>query len=308
VVDAAVKLKIKAKSVEILQLNITYKCNLACHHCHVGSSPKRTEMMSKETLQKCLQIIKTTASINTVDITGGAPEMNPHLEWFIKEVSKLNKRLLVRSNLVILLGDEYSHLIDVFSDNKVEIVGSLPCYLEENVCQQRGKGIFEQSIRALQILNQKGYGNGKSEKNLNLVYNPVGAYLPGPQAELEKDYKAHLKENYNISFDHLFCLTNMPIGRYRDDLERSGELAKYEQELLDAYNPEAVENVMCRTTISVRWDGKLYDCDFNQVLDLPIGEIDHFDVRKLASRDIIVGDRCFACVAGAGSSCQGALD
>jgi radical SAM/Cys-rich protein len=264
-------------------------------------------MMSKETLQKCLEIIKATDSINTVDITGGAPEMNPHLAWFIGEIAKLNRRLLVRSNLIILLEDKYSHLIDVFADNNVEIVGSLPCYLEENVCQQRGKGTFERSIKALQILNQKGYGSGKGGEILNLVYNPVGAYLPGSQSELELEYKDHLKNNYNIVFDRLFCITNMPIGRYRDDLERNGELEKYEHALLDAYNPDAAENVMCRTTISVRWDGKIYDCDFNQILDLSIGDIDSFDAEKLAGREVNVGDHCFACTAGAGSSCQGAL-
>jgi len=299
---------VTAQKVEILQINIGRQCNLSCQHCHVEAGPNRTEVMSKKVLSDCLKVIEKTPTINTVDITGGAPEMNPDLEWFIKKVAKLNKRLIVRTNLVILLEDKYCHLIDVFAANKVELVGSLTCYLAENVAEQRGDEVYPRAIQALKSLNQKGYGDGKSGLVLSLVYNPIGAYLPGPQAELERDYKEYLKQNHNISFDHLFCLTNMPIGRFLKDLQRIGEDKEYQKTLINAFNPDAVANVMCRTTVSVGWDGQLYDCDFNQVMDLPIGQISEFDTAKLSSREIIVNDYCYGCTAGAGSSCQGALE
>lgn len=308
--DVAVKTfpRVTAKQAEVLQINLGRKCNLSCRHCHVEGGPTRTEVMEKDVLEACLAAIRKSPTINTIDITGGAPELNHHLAWFIKEAAKLNKRLIVRSNLVILLDKKYSHLIDVFVENKVEIVASLPCYLEENVAQQRGSKVYAQSIQVLKKLNQKGYGNGRSGLILDLVYNPIGANLTGPQAELENDYKKYLKDNFNIVFDHLFCMTNMPIGRFLSDLKQSGKAKDYMEQLVRAFNPNAVQNVMCRSNVSVGWDGQLYDCDFNQAMDLPIGRIGDFDAQKLAQREIIVSDYCYGCTAGSGSSCQGALE
>jgi radical SAM/Cys-rich protein len=295
---------LRAEKVEIFQMNVGKRCNLSCKHCHVQAGPDRKESMPKEIFEKCLEVIKNTPSISTVDITGGSPEMNPNLEWFIKEASKLGKRLLVRTNLVILLEKEYQRFIDIYADNKVEVVGSLPDYKEEKTDRQRGGGFFQKSVKVLQLLNKKGI-------ILDLVYNPVGAYLPGSQKALEHEYKTRLKDEFNIEFNNLFCLTNMPVGRYLEALINSGNYEDYMQELASAYNPGALPNVMCRITVSVGWDGKLYDCDFNQMLDLTIPEIDiiyKFDVSKLSKRKIVIYNHCYGCTAGAGSSCQGALE
>jgi MoaA/NifB/PqqE/SkfB family radical SAM enzyme len=269
---------LRAEKVEIFQMNVGKRCNLSCKHCHVQAGPDRKESMPKEIFEKCLEVIKNTPSISTVDITGGSPEMNPNLEWFIKEASKLGKRLLVRTNLVILLEKEYQRFIDIYADNKVEVVGSLPDYKEEKTDRQRGGGFFQKSVKVLQLLHE---------------------------------YKTRLKDEFNIEFNNLFCLTNMPVGRYLEALINSGNYEDYMQELASAYNPGALPNVMCRITVSVGWDGKLYDCDFNQMLDLTIPEIDiiyKFDVSKLSKRKIVIYNHCYGCTAGAGSSCQGALE
>jgi radical SAM/Cys-rich protein len=300
-----------AEKVDIFQMNVGRRCNLSCKHCHVQAGPDRKESMPKEIFEKCLQVIKKTDSMTTVDITGGSPEMNPNLEWFINEVAKLGKRLIVRTNLVILLEDEYKKYIDIYTSNNVEVVGSLPGYQKEKSDKQRGGGFFDKSVKVLRMLNQRGYGKKDSGLVLDLVYNPVGAYLPGPQKALEHEYKKHLKDEYNLEFNNLFCITNMPIGRHLEALLNTGNYKDYMVELAKAYNPGTVPNVMCRTTVSIGWDGRLYDCDFNQMLELTIPKIDHidkFDVQKLSKRKIVIYNHCYGCTAGAGSSCQGALD
>lgn len=304
------KSPLKANKIEILQINIGKRCNLHCKHCHVEAGPTRTEIMSKDILEKCLDIL-INSDISTIDITGGAPEMNPNLEWFITEVSKLNRRLIIRSNLVILLEPEYKKFIDIYTDNKVEVVTSLPDYVEDKSERQRGSGTFHKALEVIKILNQKGYGQKNSDLVLDIVHNPVGAYLPGSQSGLEHEYHHQLKNKYDIEFNTLFCITNIPIGRYLEYLIKSGNYEDYINELINAYNPNAVDNVMCKSTLSVGWDGKLYDCDFNQMLELPVDhgapdEIKDFDLIKLNKREIMINNHCYGCVAGSGSSCQGA--
>ncbi|NQU17052.1 MAG: arsenosugar biosynthesis radical SAM protein ArsS [Candidatus Saganbacteria bacterium] len=295
--------------IEILQVNIGKKCNLCCNHCHVEAGPDRSEQMKRETFEKCLKIVKKYPQISTIDITGGSPEMNENLEWFLSEVSKSGRRVIVRSNLVILLDPKYKKFIDIYSENKVEIAASLPCYLEENVDSQRGKRTYDKIIKVIRMLNEKGYGKEGSGLILDFVYNPVGAYLPGAQGQLEKDYKNNLKEKYGIVFNHLFCITNIPMGKFLLDLKKSESYEGYMKELSGAFNPKAVLGVMCRSTVSVGYDGKIYDCDFHQMSNLPIAgfSIDNFDYDKLSKREIILKDYCFGCTAGAGSSCQGEI-
>lgn len=303
---------LKSNEIDIFQINIGKKCNLKCKHCHVNAGPDRTELMSRKDLELCLKIIKD-CDVSTVDITGGAPEMNSNLQWFIESISKLNKRLIVRSNLVILAQKSYKHFIDIYSNNNVELIASLPHYLEERTDKQRGNGTFKSVINIMRQLNDKGYGNKDSDLLLHLVHNPVGAFLPGSQGSLEHDYKQWLKEKYDVVFNTLFCIANMPLGRYLDYLIESDNYEDYMETLVRAYNPCAVENVMCKNTISVAWDGRLYDCDFNQMLNLPVSDssishIEAFDCNKLSQRTIVTHNHCFGCTAGSGSSCQGALD
>lgn len=302
------KLPLKADRIEILQLNITKKCNLACKHCHVDSSPLRTEMMSREILEKCLEIAKED-HITTIDITGGAPEMNPDLEWFLNELSKLHKRVIVRSNLTILLEQDYKHFIDVFRRNKTEIVTSLPDYHAAKTNRQRGSHVFQKVIKVMKILNNLGYGINEQLK-LHMVHNPVGAYLPGSQQSLESEYKKQLIEHHGVQFNSLFSLTNSPIGKYLEYLIKSENLDDYMHDLHSAFNPCAVDTVMCKNTLSISWDGKLYDCDFNQMLDIQTNHgapnhIDNFDISKIENRKIMINNHCYSCTAGAGSSCQG---
>ena len=300
-----------ADGEEILQLNITRRCNLACKHCHVQAGPGRTENMSRETMAECVRAAGNP-EIKTIDITGGAPEMNPDLEWLVAEMAKLQKRLLVRSNLVILLEDGFRHLPAVFAANRVEVVGSLPDYLREGTARQRGMDVFERAIEAIRLLNSLGYGKPGSGLVLDLVHNPVGAYLPGEQKHLEAEYRRVLGEIHGVSFNSLFCLVNCPVGRYLDYLKSSGNLPDYLRSLEVSFNPGSAKRVMCRTTLSVGWDGSLYDCDFNQALGMEITcqgskNIGDFDHSTLAEREIRLGGHCFACTAGAGSSCQGTL-
>jgi radical SAM/Cys-rich protein len=303
---------LSATAVEILQLNITRRCNLACRHCHVEAGPDRTESMSHDIIEKCLTIA-AAPSITTIDITGGAPEMHPELPWLLNECSKLNKRLLVRSNLVILLDKQYTACIDHYARLGVEVVGSLPDSRRERSDRQRGEGFFERTIEAIRQLNTHGFGMPGSGLKLNLVHNPAGAYLPACQQTLEDEFKVQLLREYNIRFNQLFSLTNCPIGRFRTFLDKSGNLTDYLRDLVRAYNPGAAQRVMCRTMISVGWDGTLYDCDFNQMLGCAINHgapahIDRFDFDLLARRSITVDDHCYCCTAGAGSSCQGSLE
>lgn len=299
-----------AKGIDILQINVGKVCNLSCRHCHVHAGPRRTEMMTRPVLEKCLAVLHSP-SIGTIDITGGAPEMNPHLAWFIQETAPLNRRLLVRSNLTLLLDEPYRHLMDVFVQNKIEIVTSLPDYLEAKSDRQRGAGVFRKVIEALRELNSRGYGREGSGLCVNIVHNPVGAYLPGSQSALEYEYRERLRREHGVYFNQLYCLTNLPVGRYLDYLIASGNLEDYFHELWRSFNPAAVDHMMCLTMLSVGWDGSLYDCDFNQMLELTVNHgapktIMDFDIDKLKNREIVVNNHCYGCVAGAGSSCQGA--
>ena len=302
-----------ADQVEILQVNVGKLCNMTCQHCHVDAGPDRKfENMNLETVDACLAAIKS-ANISTLDLTGGAPEMNPHFKHMVTEARKLNCHVIDRCNLTILLANGFKDMPQFLADNEVEIVASLPCYLEENADSQRGDGSFQKSIKALQILNDLGYGKPDSNLNLTLVYNPVGPSLPPSQFELEAAYREQLRERYGIEFTRLFTITNMPISRYLDHLLETEQYDNYMDKLIEAFNPAAAEGVMCRQTLSVSWEGKLYDCDFNQMLELGVessapATIDRFDAATLNGRKIITGRHCFGCTAGAGSGCQGAID
>jgi radical SAM/Cys-rich protein len=303
---------LEARSVEILQINLGKKCNLSCRHCHVEAGPDRTEFMTRETMEACLGILKDNP-IGTVDITGGSPEMNPELPWLIEQVSALGRRLMVRSNLVILTEEKYAHFNGIYVKYGIEVVSSMPSYDINKFERQRGEKTFDQVIEAIRKLNQMGYGRPGSGLILNLVHNPVGAYLPGSQSAMEYDYRNRLSGDYGVYFNSLYCLTNCPVGRYLEFLVRTNNYNDYMRALISAFNLSAVDSVMCRTTLSVGWDGSLYDCDFNQMLNLPVnhGVPDHvkiFDMEQLKSRQIVVGNHCFSCTAGAGSSCQGALE
>jgi radical SAM/Cys-rich protein len=304
------KASLAATKINVLQINVGKRCNLSCRHCHVDAGPERTEIMSRKILNACLDIAKQK-EISTIDITGGSPEMNPHLGWFLCEAGKLDKRLIVRSNLVILLEDAYAGFIDVYAKNRVEVVTSLPDYHDDGTNRQRGSGAFTRIIQAMRLLNQKDYGREERSLVLNIMHNPVGAYLPGAQKALEAEYKKRLFTEHGVVFNRLFCITNMPVGRYLEYLLNSGNFEDYMAGLCEAYNPLAAENVMCRSTISVGWDGTLYDCDFNQMLGLRVNHgmpdmIMDFNIEKLRSRKIVIGNHCYGCTAGTGSSCQGA--
>ncbi len=302
---------LKATGIDTLQMNITRRCNLACKHCHVKAGPHRTEMMSREILTHCIQVAKHP-SIATIDITGGAPEMHSDIEWLIRKMSALGKRFLVRSNLVILCDPEYCYLMKVFAANNVELIGSLSDYHAQRSDRQRGVGVYDRVMEAMRELNRIGYGVAGSGLILDLVHNPAGAYLPGSQSTLETEYRRVLHQEHGVIFNSLFCLVNCPVGRYLEYLKNSGNLEDYMRTLRKAFNPQTASLVMCRKTVSVSWDGKLYDCDFNQVEDLTVNSgspahIRHFKYDLLADRQIEVRDHCFACTAGAGSSCCGAL-
>lgn len=294
---------------EILQINVGKMCNQVCGHCHVDAGPDRKEIMTRGTMQQCLDALRHLDA-DTVDITGGAPEMNPDFRWFIEALSALRKHIIVRCNLTIIVANKkFNDLPEFYKSHKVEIASSLPFYNADRTDRQRGEGVFKDSITALQMLNAAGYGKADPDLVLNLVYNPSGAFLPASQAQLERDFKAELKKHYQIDFNKLFCITNMPISRYLEFLINSGNYEKYMERLIAAFNPTAALNVMCRNTLSVGWDGYLYDCDFNQMLDLKIAgganHISQFAIDQLRHRDIIVNQHCYGCTAGTGSSCGG---
>jgi radical SAM/Cys-rich protein len=301
------------RAVDVLQVNMGRYCNLACIHCHVESGPTRTEMMSRENVDAVLSFLART-EIPTLDITGGAPELHRDFDYLVESARSLGRHVMDRCNLTVIFEPGKEYLPEFFQLHQVELVCSLPCYSQENVDKQRGKGTFDSSIRALQRFNEVGYGRADSTLILNLVYNPVGPHLPPPQAQLEEDYKRILREQFGIVFNHLFCLTNMPITRYATHLKLRGEYNLY-TELLEAnFNAATLDQVMCRNLISVGWDGLVYDCDFNQMLDLPLRDDagNPLDIASLAldqvvNRPITVGDHCYACTAGCGSSCGGAL-
>jgi len=303
---------LKPAQIEIFQVNIGKMCNQTCRHCHVDAGPDRKEIMTKETMQQCIEVLKNNLQLKTVDLTGGAPEMNPNFRWFVEEIKKLDRHIIVRCNLTIILANKkYHDLPEFYKLHNIEVVSSLPFYTQDRTDRQRGNGVFEDSIKALQMLNEAGYGKEITGLILNLVYNPAGAFLPPSQQSLEKEYKEALKQQYGIAFNNLFTITNMPISRYLDYLLTTGNYESYMEKLVNAYNPVAAANVMCRNTISIGWDGYLYDCDFNQMLDLKLdGTVKHisqFDTSILKERNIIVNQHCFGCTAGSGSSCGGAV-
>ncbi|HJT32128.1 MAG TPA: arsenosugar biosynthesis radical SAM (seleno)protein ArsS [Pirellulales bacterium] len=302
---------LRATDIEVLQINLGKLCNQTCRHCHVDAGPDRREIMSRETLAACLEVLART-QIPTVDITGGAPEMNPHFRWLVEESRRLGRHVIDRSNLTILLAPGFDDLPRFLAGNQVEVVASLPCYLEENTDRQRGAGVFAKSLEALRRLNALGYGGADGALALTLVYNPIGPTLPPPQDRLEEAFRRELHSRYGITFSRLFTITNMPISRFLDDLVQAGRYDDYMRTLIEAYNPLAAERVMCRTTLSVDWQGRLHDCDFNQMLDLGLADgqprnIRDFDLESLSTRRIMTGRHCFGCTAGAGSTCQGAV-
>jgi radical SAM/Cys-rich protein len=301
------------RGVDVLQVNMGKYCNLACTHCHVESGPNRTELMSRETVEAVLRFLEGTP-IPTVDITGGAPEFNPNFNYLVESAVRLNRHVMDRCNLTVIFEPGKEYLPEFFKRNQVELVCSLPCYSQENVDRQRGKGTFDLSIRALQLFNKLGYGQRESDLELNLVYNPVGPHLPPPQDQLEQDFKRILKEQFGIVFNRLYCLSNMPITRYAAHLRLRGEYDRYIELLETNFNADTLTQVMCRNLISIGWEGSVYDCDFNQMLDLPMtdGNGEHLNIASLTlnqilKRPIVVGDHCYACTAGSGSSCGGAL-
>lgn len=300
-----------ADGLKVLQVNVGKVCNQTCRHCHVDAGPDRQEVMSRDTMQMCLEAI-SRASIPTLDITGGAPELNPNFRWLVEEGRTRGCHVIDRCNLTILLVPRFEDLPEFLARNRVEVIASLPCYLPQNTDRQRGEGIFEKSIEALRRLNAVGYGLPNSGLTLTLVYNPVGPSLPPAQPTLEADYHRELATRHGVVFTRLFTITNMPISRFLDDLIESGKYEAYMQKLIDSYNPQAAAGVMCRTTLSVGWDGRLYDCDFNQMLGLDVARgaprhIRDFDPATFADRAIVTGQHCYGCTAGSGSGCQGAI-
>ena len=301
---------LRPKKLEILQINLGYMCNQVCEHCHVDAGPDRKEIMTRETMMQCLEVIRNTGA-HTLDLTGGAPEMNPDFRWFVEEASKVGiEDFIVRSNLTIIRSNKkYYDLPQFFKKHNVHVVSSMPHYTRGKTDKQRGEGVFDKSIKALQELNAIGYGLPGSSLRLDLVYNPTGAFLPGNQDSLEKDFKKALSEDFDIQFHSLFAITNLPISRFLDYLIASENYEDYMHSLVEAYNPSAVENVMCTNTISISWDGWLYDCDFNQMLGLKVDSkvkhISEYNEELLNDRNIIISQHCYGCTAGAGSSCQG---
>jgi len=301
---------LRAAEVNILQINVGKRCNQTCAHCHVDAGPDRKEVMAHDVLDACLDFLARTA-IPTLDITGGAPEMHPRFREIVERATALGRHVIDRCNLTITRLPNYAYLPEFLAENRVEIIASLPSYAPKQTDIQRGDGVFEDSLAALRQLNTLGYGKEGTGLSLSLVTNPVGAFLPANQQSLEKDWKRQLKRRYDIDFNNLYTITNMPISRYLDFLMRSNNLEAYMEKLITAFNPGAVDGVMCRTTLSVGWDGCLYDCDFNQMLDMPVvgtspQTIFDATIAGLRERPIMIGQHCYGCTAGAGSSCGGA--
>lgn len=309
-------LELSPTSIETLQVNITKLCNQACRHCHVDSSPTRTEHMSKLTVDQCLKVLKKNPSIKKLDLTGGAPELSPYFDYMVESARAMGKHVMVRHNLTVTFDgnpqtkESKEYLPEFFAKHSVEVISSLPYYQEFFTDKQRGRGVFNKSIEALKRLNTVGYGIPDSGKILNLVYNPVGPFLPASQQALESDFKKELQSKFGIRFNQLFAITNMPIHRFKEDLVRSGTLEDYMTKLINAFNPDAAKGIMCRSLISVAYDGRLFDCDFNQMLELPVNSqsentIFNFDFDSLLKRKIVFDEHCFGCTAGSGSSCGG---
>jgi radical SAM/Cys-rich protein len=337
------RLTLAPVSIDTLQVNVGKLCNQACHHCHVDASPYRTEIMERKTIDRCLEILRDHPSINNLDLTGGAPELNPHFNDFVIEAKTLGKHVMVRHNLTVTFDgnprtkESKRYLPEFFARHGVEVISSLPYYQEYFTDKQRGLGVFNKSVESLKLLNALGYGKEGSPLILDLVYNPVGAFLPAAQESLEADFKRELSKKFGITFNRLYTITNMPIHRFRDQLERLGAYEEYMTKLVNAFNPSAAVGVMCRSMISVGYDGRLYDCDFNQMLEMPIAAtggdppapacrtgrgsearvptIDNskpltvfeFDYDTLIKRRIRFASHCYGCTAGAGSSCGGEI-
>ncbi|PSR52598.1 radical SAM protein [Adhaeribacter arboris] len=297
--------------ITIFQMNLGKMCNQVCKHCHVDAGPDRREIMTRATMEECLTAL-AGSDIPLVDLTGGAPEMNPDFRWLVEQLTLLGKKVMVRCNLTIILANKkYHDLPEFYKEHQVHVVSSLPYFTAARTNAQRGDGVFEDSIKALQMLNTVGYGQVGSGLEIDLVYNPSGAFLPGNQLALQNEFKKKLKAAYNIAFNNLFAITNLPISRFLDYLIESNNYDGYMEKLVNAYNPTAAANTMCRNTLSIGWDGYLYDCDFNQMLDLKVStpgaqHISQFDLEELNNRSIVVNQHCYGCTAGAGSSCGGA--
>jgi radical SAM/Cys-rich protein len=302
---------LRATGITVFQINVGKLCNQTCHHCHVDAGPEREEQMTRETAELCIQRLAET-DIPTVDITGGAPELNSNFRWLVEQSRSLGRRVIDRCNLTVLLVPSQQDLAEFLASHGVEVIASLPYFRLAQTDAQRGEGVFDKSIRALQRLNERGYGVEGSGLVLNLVYNPVGAFLPPKQEAIEAQFRRELVTQYGITFNHLYTITNMPISRFLEFLMESGNYEGYMERLANAFNPGAAAGVMCRYTLSVGWDGTLYDCDFNQMLDLPLDfgsptHIRDFNASNLHARRILIGNHCYGCTAGAGSSCGGAV-
>ncbi len=298
---------LSALSLATFQINVGKRCNQTCVHCHVDAGPNRTEMMNRATAQRCLEIIEQIPEIESVDITGGAPEINPNFRYLVTESRKLGKRVIDRCNLTILEYEDFEYLYEFLAENEVEIVASLPHFARRNTDRQRGEGAYDTSITALKKLNRLGYG---TKLPLNLVYNPVGLFLSAPQKELEREFKQELQRRHGIAFNSLYCINNLPINRFLAFLVRNERFEDYMETLVTAFNPGTLDGLMCRHQISVGYDGKIYDCDFNQMLEMeaqPIDHIDNFDYDAFMKRRVVIGNHCFGCTAGAGSSCGGEI-
>ena len=308
-----IECSLRKSEIEILQINLGKLCNLTCHHCHVEAGPDRQEIIAPETIEELLAAAEKLG-IKIVDLTGGAPEMFPGFKEYVKRFRSLGCEVIVRSNLTILVEESFEDMIDFLAEQKVKIVASLPCYTEDNVDAQRGDGVFNDSIEALQRLNRGGYGIEGSGLILDLVYNPGGASLPGDQAGLELAYKKHLREHFDVEFNALYAITNLPIGRFYSDLKKAGKADEYDRLLRDNFNAQTIPHLMCINTLNVSWDGWVYDCDFNQMLEMPtvVGgkplHVSNVEVlNNVAGNTIATGNHCFGCTAGAGSSCGGEL-
>lgn len=310
--DRAGLFPLRAIRIDTLQVNVGKRCNQACKHCHVDAGPNRTEEMTRETAELVVAALERSPGIGTLDITGGAPELNANFRFFVESAHALGRHVMDRCNLTVLLTPGQEDTARFLAAHRVEVVASLPYYLAQRTDAQRGAGVFDRSLDALRLLNSLGYGQEGTGLTLNLVYNPTGAFLPPAQAAIEAEYKDEMAKRYGVGFNNLYTITNMPISRFKHFLEQSGNYTRYMDKLTAAFNPAAAAKVMCRSLISVGYDGTLYDCDFNQMLEMPVGDglprhIRDFDAMTLERREIVMGEHCLGCTAGAGSSCGGAV-
>lgn len=306
------QISLKRDSVDILQINLGKLCNQACHHCHVEAGPNRTEIMTEKTVDRIIELMKNTPSLKTIDLTGGAPEMNPYFKKLVMAARAMNLEVTDRCNLTIFYEKGFEEIPQFLKEQKVHVIASMPCYTKDNVDKQRGRGVFDKSIEALKLLNSMGFGVQNTGLLLDLVYNPGGAFLPGAQEKLENDYKRELKHYFNLDFNQLYTITNMPIKRFLDDLNRQGKLEEYMELLVNNFNPHAANSVMCKSLISIGWDGHIFDCDFNQMLEIPadLKTTTLWDIQSIndfKNKNIALANHCYGCTAGAGSSCAGAL-